>query len=95
MCIRDRAELAGVVRARADAYPGSPGDTEGLVEGLQAAILTPLGDLTGGVSLARIARRDRLDELGFELPLVGGDEPVGEVTTAEMAALFARHLRCV
>jgi hypothetical protein len=33
-----------------------------------------------------------LDELGFELPLVGGDEPVGEVTTAEMAAVFAKHL---
>jgi exodeoxyribonuclease V beta subunit len=87
-----RAELAGVVRARADAYPGSPGDTECLVEGLEAALLTPMGDLTGGVSLAGIARRDRLDELGFELPLVGGDEPVGEVTTDEMAALFARHL---
>ena len=87
-----RAELAGVVGARADAYPGSPGGTERLVEGLEAALLTPMGDLTGGVSLARIARRDRLDELGFELPLVGGDEPVGEVTTAEMAAVFAKHL---
>ena len=87
-----RAELSRVVRARTGTYPGSPVDAECWVEGLHAAILTPMGDLAGGVSLASIARRDRLDELGFELPLVGGDEPVGEVTTAEIAALFARHL---
>ncbi len=41
----------------------------------RAAIETPLGPLVGGVRLRDIARRDRVDELGFELPLVGGDEP--------------------
>jgi exodeoxyribonuclease V beta subunit len=87
-----RAELAGVVGARTGAYPGNPEDLQSLVEGLEAALLTPTGALTGGVSLAGTGRRDRLDELAFELPLVGGDEPVGEVTTAEIAALFARCL---
>ena len=46
-----------------------------VVAGLRAAIETPLGPLLGGRALRDIARADRLDELDFELPLVGGDEP--------------------
>ncbi len=87
-----RAELTALVGARMGAYPGRVDDAPVLVQGLEAAILTPMGALTGGTCLADIGRPDRLDELGFELPLVGGDEPVGEVSTAAMATLLARHL---
>jgi exodeoxyribonuclease V beta subunit len=87
-----RAELAGAVGARMGAYPGSVDDVPVLVQGLEAAILTPMGTLAGGARLADIDRRDRLDELGFELPLVGGDEPVGEVSTDQMATLLAKYV---
>ena len=33
--------------------------------------------LLGGLRLRDVARADRLDELSFELPLAGGDEPTG------------------
>ncbi len=88
-----RGELTGVVSARMGGYPGPADDAGTLVRGLEAAILTPLGASADGARLADIARRDRLDELGFELPLVGGDQPVGEATTDDMAALLATHLR--
>jgi exodeoxyribonuclease V beta subunit len=87
-----RAELAAAVRARMGGYPGPPDDADMLVGALEAAISTPLGPLAGGACLRDIGRGDRLDELGFELPLVGGEQPVGDVSTGDMAALFARHL---
>jgi exodeoxyribonuclease V beta subunit len=46
-----------------------------VVGGLQAALMTPLGPLAGGLRLADIARGSRVDELGFELPLAGGEHP--------------------
>ena len=45
--------------------------------GLAQAIDTPLGPLVGDVRLRDIPTADRLDELTFELPLVGGDTPTG------------------
>ena len=43
--------------------------------------------------LRDIARGDRLDELNFELPLAGGDEPTGAaLTLAAIAAVLRRHL---
>ncbi len=54
------------------------GDVDAVVAGLHAAIETPLA---GDVSLRQIARADRLDELNFELPLVGGDDPRGPALT--------------
>jgi exodeoxyribonuclease V beta subunit len=42
--------------------------------------------------LADVSRSDRLDELGFELPVAGGERPVGSVSTADVAAVMARHL---
>jgi exodeoxyribonuclease V beta subunit len=68
---------------------GSPGL---LVEGLVAAIDTPLGPLAGGASLRGLRRADRVDELSFELPLAGGDRPTGSVATSGIAELFDRHL---
>lgn len=60
--------------------------------GLAAAIATPLGSLLPEVSLGDIERRDRVDELRFELPLAGGDHPTGELSTADIAALLSSHM---
>ena len=57
------------------------GDTAAVVSGLRLALETPLGDAAGGVRLRDVAPRDRLDELTFELPLVGGDDPAGRALT--------------
>jgi exodeoxyribonuclease V beta subunit len=69
------------------------GDPVMVVEGLRAAIETPLGPLAGDRRLADLGRGDRLDELAFELPLVGGDAPSGELTLAAIAAVLRAHVR--
>ncbi|HWK30421.1 MAG TPA: UvrD-helicase domain-containing protein [Solirubrobacter sp.] len=76
--------------ARDLAAPREP--ASGVVAGLRAAIETPLGPLAGGRALRSFERRDRLDELGFELPLAGGDAPVGAVTPGAIAALLRAFL---
>ncbi len=63
-----------------------------LITGLRAAIETPLHPLAGGARLRDIARGDRLDELGFELPLAGGERPRGSLTTARIGALLRERL---
>jgi exodeoxyribonuclease V beta subunit len=60
--------------------------------GLRAAIDTPLGPLLDDVRLRDVGRADRLDELTFELPLVGGDHPSGSLTVGAIAALLDQHL---
>jgi len=72
----------GEVYARRAAEIGEPAD---VVAGLAAAIRTPLGPALDGLALCDIPRCDRLDELGFELPLAGGDRPTGELTLARLA----------
>ncbi len=68
------------------------GDPAVVCAGLSAAIQTPLGPLLGGVRLRDFRRADRLDELEFELPLVGGDEPTGWLTLRRIAEALRRHL---
>jgi exodeoxyribonuclease V beta subunit len=69
------------------------GDEESVRRGLQLAIETPLGPLADGLALRSIGRRDRVDELTFELPLVGGDRPSSSVlTVAAIGALLSEHL---
>ncbi len=63
-----------------------------LAQALLHSLRTPLGPLAGSRRLVDIAQRDRLDELDFELPLVGGDRPTGEARVREIAALVRRHL---
>ncbi len=43
-----------------------------VLAGLRAAAVTPLGAIAGRARLADLTRRDRLDELRFELPLAKG-----------------------
>jgi exodeoxyribonuclease V beta subunit len=87
-----RPALRRAVEADLARYPGPQSDSEMLVVGLEAAITAPLGRLVGGARLRDVARADRLDELRFELPLAGGDQPAGEVLTADLASLFARYV---
>lgn len=64
-------------------------DRSRLVEGLAAAIRTPLGWIAGGRSLADIRLHDRLAELDFEMSLRHGDSrfaarDIGEVLLATL-----------
>jgi exodeoxyribonuclease V beta subunit len=68
---------------------GEPGQA---VAGLRAAIETPLGPLVDGLRLRDVARSDRLDELQFELPLAGGDDPTGLLTLNAIAGALRAHL---
>lgn len=67
-------------------------DPDAIVAGLTAAIETPLGPLVDGHRLRDVDRRDRLDELHFEFPLVGGDRPTGSLTVHAIADVVARTL---
>ena len=64
-----------------------------LAAALLPAMETPLGPLTDGVRLRDITAADRLAEMDFELPLAGGDDPMGTATTlAGIADLLRRRL---
>jgi exodeoxyribonuclease V beta subunit len=75
-----------LVRAR---RPLDIGDAALVATGLRAAIETPFGD---GFRLRDVAPSDRLDELVFELPLAGGDEPAGSFSPGALGALLRDHL---
>ncbi len=84
------AELAARVEAVQARRRVEIGDVASVVSGLAAAIETPLGPLIGdGSRLRDVARGDRLDELDFELPLAGGDDPSGRVRLDAIAAVIA------
>jgi exodeoxyribonuclease V beta subunit len=68
------------------------GGRDKVVRGLADALCTPLGPTLGGMALRDVRRADRLDELAFELPLVGGDEPSGSLTLAMIARVLGRHV---
>ncbi|HEX8204823.1 MAG TPA: UvrD-helicase domain-containing protein [Solirubrobacteraceae bacterium] len=68
------------------------GPLDDLVAGMAAAIETPLGPLVGGARLRDVPRADRLDELAFELPLVGGDDAEGTLTLRAIAGVLRTHL---
>jgi exodeoxyribonuclease V beta subunit len=68
------------------------GDPTAVVAGLRAVLETPLGPLLSGLRLRDVARRDRLDELGFELPLAGGDRPTGWLDLGRIADVLRAHI---
>ena len=72
--------------------PLDVGDPAALLVGMRAVLETPLGTAVGGVRLADIATADRLNELEFELPLVGGDVPSGPLTLDAVADLLHAHV---
>jgi exodeoxyribonuclease V beta subunit len=69
---------------------GCPTEVAGA--GLAQALRTPLGGTLGALRLTDVTRADRLDELVFELPLAGGDAPLGEATLDRVAALLRERL---
>jgi exodeoxyribonuclease V beta subunit len=80
-------EAAG---SRGEALLGCP--FEIAAEGLATVLATPLGGDLGGLSLSAVSRKDRLDELTFELPLAGGDQPTASVTVNDIASLLAERI---
>jgi exodeoxyribonuclease V beta subunit len=86
------AELTAQIAAARALRTVEIGDAQDVVAGLRAAIETPLGPLVGGIRLRDVARADRLDELEFELPLAGGDQPVGRLMLGAIADALRRHL---
>ena len=86
------AELNAQLTAAGSRGQVNLGDRDLVVPGLRAAIETPLGPLLGGIRLRDVRRPDRLDELWFELPLAGGDEPTGRLTLAAIGELLRAHL---
>ncbi|HUP70087.1 MAG TPA: UvrD-helicase domain-containing protein [Acidimicrobiales bacterium] len=85
-------DLAAGIEREATRISTDIGDPLQVAAGLRAAIETPLGPLVDDVRLRDIATGDRVDELAFELPLVGGDAPTGMVSVAQIAALLREHL---
>lgn len=86
------ADLAGELAAAAhgaNARRLVDGHVDALLAGLALALQTPLGPTFDGGCLRDLDARNRLDELAFDLPLAGGDEPRGHVTMAAIAARFA------
>jgi exodeoxyribonuclease V beta subunit len=82
------ADLEAELAAQVDARPAiDVGDPAAVVAGLRAAIETPVG----GFRLRDLRRADRLDELDFELPLVGGEQASAVLTLAAVRAVLAQH----
>jgi exodeoxyribonuclease V beta subunit len=85
------AELAARIAEVQGLRSVDVGPVAALAAGLRAVIETPLGPVLGGASLRAVSRGDRLDELGFELPLAGGDRPNGWLTVQRIAAILREH----
>ncbi len=87
------AELARAVAASRSRYAAGLASPDAVVAALAASLTTPLGPGAGGITLRQVARADRLDEMGFELPLAGGDQSTTAraVATADIAGLVKRH----
>jgi exodeoxyribonuclease V beta subunit len=69
--------------------PAGVDGTDLLIEGLHAAITSPLGPLFRGAPLAELDRAHRLDELAFDLRL---GTPGNRPTVAAIGRLVAAHL---
>jgi exodeoxyribonuclease V beta subunit len=89
-------DLGAELAARVDEQRGRRllvlADAGTLVTGLRAAIETPLGPLLEDARLRDFGRPERVDELAFELPLVGGDRPTADLGLEEVGRLLRAHL---
>ena len=88
-----RDHLASVFAKRRDKREVDVGDEGAFLDGLTRVFETPLGQLAGGRTLAEFGERDKLAELDFELPLVGGSAGRSEsLAVAAMGRLLREHL---
>ncbi|MDQ3616756.1 MAG: UvrD-helicase domain-containing protein [Actinomycetota bacterium] len=76
--------------AASERFTGVP--AADFADALLPSLATPLGPLAGGRRLMDIPTRDRLNELDFELPLLGGDTPSGDARVGQIAAILDAHL---
>ncbi len=83
------AAVRDQVREQSERHRLDLGDEDVVVDGLVAAVRTPLGPLVGDVALADVARPDRLDEIAFEFAVGGRD---GQVVVAQLRDLLRHHL---
>jgi exodeoxyribonuclease V beta subunit len=67
-------------------------DADDLTAALSAVYETPLGPAADGLRLRDFLPADRLTELGFELPLCGGDQPGPRLVLGALGPLVRRHL---
>lgn len=63
-----------------------------LVSGIVNCLRTPLGADLGGVTLAEVSRPDRVDEMAFELPLAGAEQPSGYVSPQLIGDVLEQYL---
>jgi exodeoxyribonuclease V beta subunit len=88
-------DLAAELRLRSGeqlARRGASFTAEQLAQALLPVLNSPLGPLAPDVSLRAIPARDRLAEMDFEIPLVGGDRAGSGITLGELAPLIRRQL---
>ncbi len=89
-----RAQLRDLVEEHRVWWPVDL-DADVLAAALVDVTDTPLGPLADGVTLRQIGARDRLTELGFELPLGGGDGGRSGGSAAvlrDVAEIWRRHV---
>ncbi|MCW2811505.1 MAG: family ATPase [Friedmanniella sp.] len=72
--------------------PGATMTVDQLADGLLPVFLTPLGPLADDLRLADIAPADQLAELGFEIPLAGGEHSTAHRSLGMLAPVLRRHL---
>ena len=87
-------DLEGTVRALVTEHAAREGldlgtATGAVVDGLVAAVRTPLGPLFGGRALAQLPPSDRLAELTFDLPIV---QARGVITAGAIGRVLLAHL---
>ena len=89
-----RPEIREAIGADHDGRAIHLGDRDLLVSGLAAAIETPLGPISSTErGCATYPAKDRLDELSFELPLAGGDNPNGAISMLDVASVLKQSVR--
>jgi exodeoxyribonuclease V beta subunit len=93
----DQADLAAAIsgwltQATANRPELLGGPAAEVANGLALALATPLGGELDSLALSGVARVDRLDELNFELPLAGGDQPLAAARLAQVGELLTRFL---
>ncbi len=86
------AELTARVSEQLIRRPTAGLEAEPLAAALLPSLQTPLGPLADDLRLADVAAVDRLSEIGFELPLAGGDRPTADIALLDVAQLLRRHL---
>jgi len=87
-----QSALAAEVALAGNRRPAALADDGAVVAALAAAVETPLGPLAGGRALRQFGPGDRLNELHFELPLAGGDDPVAAVSVAAVSVTAVAEL---